>query len=134
MKLDTNSEMDRNKAQFYLDKLIAKKAKIELKEVTKQRTDPQRAYLHVCLSMFSVETGYSIEEAKELFAEQLPEIMFYEKKEHRFRKSTNDLTTKEMGILIDYIRSFCMDQLGFYVPDSTEFLINRFQIEKQYGI
>ena len=134
MKLDTNSEMDRNKAQFYLDKLIAKKAKIELKEVTKQRTDPQRAYLHVCLSMFSAETGYSIEEAKELFAEQLPEIMFYEKKEHRFRKSTNDLTTKEMGILIDYIRSFCMDQLGFYVPDSTEFLINRSQIEKQYGI
>ena len=134
MKLDTNSEMDRNKAQFYLDKLIAKKAKIELKEVTKERTDPQRVYLHVCLSMFSVETGYSIEEAKELFAQQLPEIMFYEKKEHRFRKSTNDLTTKEMGILIDYIRSFCMDQLGFYVPDSTEFLINRFQIEKQYGI
>ena len=134
MKLDLSIEFDKNKAVFYLDKLIQKKAKIELKEITKPRSDAQRNYLHICLSMFSEETGYSIEEAKELFAEQLPELMFYEKKEHRFRRSTNDLDSKEMAILIDYIRSFCMDQLGIYVPTSEEFLVNRFQLEKQYGI
>ena len=81
--------------------------------------------------MFCNETGYTIDEAKELFSMQLPDIMRYEKNGVNFRKSTADMDTKDMGTLIDKIREMALDQLGLYIPDSEEYLIHKFQIEKE---
>ena len=132
MKLDLSISIDKSKAEFYLQKLIEKKAKIELKEVKKQRTFNQNSYLHVCLSIFCEHTGYTINESKEIFAGLLPELLTYGKGDYTFRKSTADLDTKEMTVLIDYVRSFCMNELGVYCPDSKEYLIEQFNLEKKY--
>lgn len=131
MKLDLSLEFDRNKAQVYFNKLMKDGVKIELKKIVKQRTMDQMKYLHVCLAMFANDTGYSIDETKEVFSHQLPEILRYEKNGHNFRKSTNDLDTKECGKLIDLVRQVANEELGLYIPDATEYLINRFAIEKE---
>jgi hypothetical protein len=131
MLLDLRNSIDQQKAKAYLSKLIEKGEKVELRKITKQRTIRQNAYLHVCLSMFCAETGYTIDEAKELFSLQLPELMRYTKNGVTFRKSTADLDTKDMGILIDKIREMALDQLGLYIPDAEEYLINKFQIERE---
>jgi hypothetical protein len=131
MLLDLSNSLDAKRAQAYLDKLLEKGEQIEIRKIIKQRTVRQNSYLHVCLTMFCNETGYTIDEAKELFSMQLPDIMRYEKNGINFRKSTADMDTKDMGTLIDKIREMALDNLGLYIPDSEEYLINKFQIEKE---
>lgn len=131
MKLDLTNSFDQSKAKAYLDKLIQSGAKCEIKKFKEQRTIRQNSFLHVCLGYFCAETGYSIEEAKELYSHQLPELLRYEKNGISFRRSTADLDSKEMTILIDKIREMSLNELGLYIPTSEEFLINRFQIERE---
>jgi hypothetical protein len=131
MLLDLSNSYDQNKAKAYLAKLIEKGEKVEIRKVQKQRTIRQNAYLHCCLAMFSNETGYTIDESKELFSHQLPDILRYTKNGVNFRKSTAELDTKEMTVLIDKIREMALDQLGLYIPSSNEYLINKFQIDRE---
>lgn len=131
MLLDLSNDFDVSKAHSYLAKLIEKGEKCELKKVVKQRTHRQNKFLHVCLGFFCAETGYTIDEAKELFSHQLPDIMRYTKNEISFRKSTADLNSKEMTILIDLIREMANTQLGIYIPTSSEYLENKFQIDRE---
>lgn len=131
MKLNLAKELDRNKAQVYFDKLMKDKSKIELKKHRETRSVDQNSFLHVCLGYFCAETGYNLNEAKEVFAGMLPELLQYEKNGNRFRRSTSDLDTKEMSELIEYIRAFCNEQLGIYIPDSQQYLIDKWNIDKE---
>ena len=131
MLLDLSNSFDANKAIAYLDKLTKKGKRCEIKEVRNQRTNPQNSYLHVCLAMFCAETGYTIDEAKELFSTVLPDLMRYQKNGISFRRSTSELDTKEMTVLIDKIREVALDQIGIYIPTSEEYLINKFQIDRE---
>jgi hypothetical protein len=72
-----------------------------------------------------------IDEAKELFSQLMPEMLRYQKNGFEFRRSTSTLDTKEMSILIDKIRQVCSDELGVYVPDAEEYLINKFSIDRE---
>jgi len=131
MKLDLANSFDQSRAKAYLDKLIKTGAKCEIKKINEQRTIRQNSYLHCCLGLFCAETGYTIEEAKELYSHQLPELMRYNKNGISFRRSTADLDSKEMTVLIDKIRDMSLNEIGLYIPSSEEFLINRFQIERE---
>jgi len=131
MILDFSNSMDVSKAKAYLAKLIETGAKCEIRKIKQQRTVRQNNYLHACLGLFCAETGYTIDESKELFSLQLPDIMRYTKQGISFRKSTADLDTKEMTVLIDKIREMALDQLGLYIPSSQEYLENYFRIEKE---
>jgi hypothetical protein len=130
MKLRTSNSVDANKARVYLDSLIKKGADIELKEVRKARSVDQNSYLHVCLAIFCNESGYMMDEAKEIFSQLLPEMLRYERNGFEFRKSTSTLDTKEMSTLIEKIRSVCSEELGTYVPTSEEYMINKFAVDR----
>ncbi len=131
MKLDLSKEIDRQKANAYFLKLLSEKAKIEIKKFAKPRSISQHGYLHVCLAYFCLETGYSIEESKDVFAGMLPDLMQYEKNGMRFRKSTSDLNTEEMNTLIDTIRSFCNDHFGLYIPTPEQYYADKFSIDRE---
>lgn len=134
MKFNLSKEIDQKRAKVYFDKLMQKGNKIELKKFAEGRTVSQHKYLHICLTMFGQETGYTCDEAKELFTDMLPELMIYEKNGRKFRRSTSDLSKEEISVLIDKIRNESLRELGLYIPDSEEYLIHKFEIEKQYGI
>jgi len=129
MKLDLKSPLDVKKSESYLRTLIEKGERIEIRKIQVPRTINQNKYLHVCLAYFSRETGYTTQEAKELLCTYAGHI--YEKNGHRFRKSTSELTKEEMIEFIEFIRSFCNDNLGIYVPNSEEYMLNQFEIEKE---
>jgi len=131
MLLDLSKSFDVNKAESYFIKLKKDGAKIELKKIEKTRTHSQHGYLHVCLAYFSIETGYEIAEAKDIFADMLPEMMVYEKNCRNFRRSTSSLSTGEMTKLIDLIRATCLNEFGRYVPTSEDYLISKFEIDKE---
>jgi hypothetical protein len=78
-----------------------------------------------------METGYDIAEAKDVFADMLPELMLYKKNDRVFRVSTSKLSTTEISKLIDLIRETCSNEFGRYIPTSEEYLISKFQIDKE---
>jgi hypothetical protein len=131
MLLDFGNSIDVGRARAYLDKLVKEKKRCEIKSIRERRTARQNSYLHVCIGMFCAETGYTVDEAKELFSLQNPDEFRYSKNGVSFRKPTSEMNTKEMTNFIDLIRSMAYDQLGLYIPTSQEYLENQFQIERE---
>jgi hypothetical protein len=132
MKLNLKHPLDQQKAITYLNHLIAKGERVEIRKVQLPRTLNQNKYLHVCLQYFSNETGYTLNESKEILSQIAGYT--YTKNEYTFRKSTSDFTKEEMISYIDFIRSFCEQNLGIYIPDSQEYMLNQFEIEKQLNL
>lgn len=131
MKLDLSIEYQKSRFIAYVQKLLDKEAKVELKEYRPQRSLSQNAYLHVCFGLIAQETGFTIEEAKTVLKREFGSFLVYEKKGTKFLRSTADLDTKEMTNFIDWLRSFAMDQLGVYLPTPEEHISCAFELEKQ---
>ena len=128
MKLDLNKPFDLNKFKAYQDKLILKKAKIELKELRDKRTLRQNSYLHILFSLYAIEFGYTLAEAK-TFLKRKSDLLTYEKSGDKFLRSTADLNTKELTTFIDWIRTFAGVN-GCYLPTSEEYIQQSFEIDK----
>jgi len=131
MKLNLSNNIDRNKAETYLKKLIEKKAKIELKEFKPSRSNQANKYFHVCCAILSDYSGYTIDEIKIIIKDQL-EFMTYTKNGHKFYRSSANLDTDEFTLLVDFTRSFGEDH-GQYIPTPEEYYDNQFDIEKQFN-
>ena len=66
MKLDLQNPLDLQKFKTYANKLVNEKAKVELKKVSVKRSISLNSYLHVVITLFAIEYGYTLEEAKTL--------------------------------------------------------------------
>ena len=134
MKLDLSLDFDKKKFISYSEKLIADGAKCEIKVLRPKRSISQNSYLHVCIGMFCQETGYSLEEGKVVLKRQFGKFLVYEKDGFKFLRSTSDCDTLEITEFLEWIRNeACYNSLGIYVPTSTEYLENQFQIDRQIG-
>ena len=128
MKFDLSNNFDLKKFETRIETLVKNKKKVELKEIRQSRSLSQNAYLHVCLSMFGIEFGLSIDEVKQMLKTEC-QFMNYEKNGTTFLKSTAMLNTKELTEFIEWIRTFS-SQHGLYIPTSEEYIMNRFEIDK----
>ena len=132
MKLDLSREYDINRGKTYLAKLIKSGARIELKKYQERRTIQQNSYFHVACKILSDYSGYTVPEMKIIIKDQL-EFMVYEKKGHRFYKSTSDLTKEEFSELIEFVRGFG-ETHGCYIPSPEEHITSQFEIERELQI
>jgi len=66
MIYNLNDSHDMNRFSCRANKLIEQKRTVELKEVT-TRSLRQNNYLHLILTAFAIETGYSVECVKQNF-------------------------------------------------------------------
>lgn len=128
MKLDLSNDFEVNKAKTYFNTLLINKKKIELKEVKVNRTIKHNAYLHVCISLFAIEFGYALDEAKTLLKREC-NFMMYEKNNILFLKKTSKMKSDKLSKFIDFIRNYSSKQ-GCYIPTSEEYKENRFTIDK----
>lgn len=132
MKLDLSEKFDVLRFNAYADKLKADGSKCELKVVRMKRSIPQNSYLHVVISCFCVETGYTMMEAKTLLKREFGSFLVYERNGVKFLKSTVELDTLEMTEFIEWIRAVaCFENLGLYVPTSEEYIENQFIVNQQ---
>lgn len=108
---------------------IANEKTFELKAKHKKRSISQNSYLHLILTWFGIETGYTMEEVKqEIFKKQVNSSLFYdgefEGKIQGFKierwRSTASLDTAEMTLAIDRFRNFSSIELGIYLPEPRE--------------
>lgn len=128
MKADLSNNFELKKAETYFNKLKEGRAKIELTKKKEKRTVRQNAYLHVCISLFAIEYGYTLEEAKTLLKREC-NFMTYEKNGSKFLKRTRDLDTEKLTHFIEWIRTYSSKN-GYYIPTSEEYITNSFEIDR----
>jgi len=102
VKLNLETEHDRNKAAEYLATLTKRKAFIELKEVKKSRTNRQNAYLHAMIAEWAMQAGYTLEEMK--YAIKAALGYTYEKKGVVMYRPTSAMDSGELTTFIDKMR------------------------------
>ncbi len=130
MIYELSKPFDANKAKARLETLIEKGKVIDITEKRKKRTLSQNAYSHVIFSLFGIEFGYTMEEAKTFLKRSCGELMKYEKNGQYFLRSTADLSKDECQVFIDWVLKFAAEQ-GCYIPDSESYLQNQFEIDKE---
>ena len=128
MKYDLKNSIDLNQYKMDVEKHIRLESKVEMKKIIKKRTVTQNSYLHVCIALFAIEFGYTLNEAKTLLKREC-EFMRYKKKGVVFLIRTSDLDTKQMTSFIDWIRNHSSKQ-GCYIPKSEEYLTNKYNIDR----
>lgn len=128
MKLDYSKDFDLKKGIIYHNKLISNKSKVELKAVKENRTIKQNSYLHVIITLYAIEFGWTLEEAKTNL-KRCCNFMTYSKNDELFLKRTRDLDTKGLTDFIEWIREYSSLN-GCYLPSPEEYKTNRFEIDK----
>ena len=129
MYLDLTNSIDVKKAKNYFYKLNEGKCKIELRKIIPKRTLNLNKYLHVCISIFAIEFGYTLEESKILLKRKC-DFMVYDKNANKFLKQTSKLNNKECSEFVEWIRNYSADK-GCYIPDADEYKENQFSIDKE---
>ena len=129
MKYDLSNDIDNKKAVIRFKKLLVDKKVIELSEVKKVRTIRQNAYFHVCISLFAIEFGYNLDEAK-THLKRSCSFMRYKKDVETFLKRTRDMKTDELTEFIEWIRNYSA-QKGCYIPSVDEYLANKYEIDRE---
>jgi hypothetical protein len=126
--LDLSKTFDLNKSDVYYQKLKDKGAKVELKEIGKNRGLKQNSYLHVCVTLYAINFGNTLEESKTDLKRECS-FMRYNKNGNVYLKSTAKLTSKELTDFIEWIRNYSSIN-GCYIPTSEEYLTNKFEIDR----
>ena len=126
MLYNSNKPIDAQRAIEKIKHFIKNKKVFELKEKRKRRSINQNSYLHLILSGFALETGYTTEEVKQdIFKKIVNPVMFYEGefgelvKIERWR-STASLNTQEMTLCIDRFRDYAAKVAGVYLPEPKD--------------
>ena len=129
MILNLTNSIDVKKAEIYLRKLIDGKCKIELRKIIPSRTLNLNKYLHICISIYAIEFGYTLEESKTQL-KRLCSFMIYEKNGDKFLKQTSKLDNKDCSLFVEWIRNYSADK-GCYIPDAEEYKTNKYEIDKE---
>jgi hypothetical protein len=127
MIFNLNNPYEIDKFKEYVNKLYAQRAIVEVKKKLPNRSLAQNSYLHLILSWFACETGYSLEEVKlDYFKKTCNRDLFVRKKinkkgnEVTYVRSSSDLDTLEMTTAIDRFRNYASAQAGVYLPSPNE--------------
>jgi len=129
VKYDLSKEVDRISVQVRLNKLKDTGAIVELKALKPQRTIQQNKYLHVLFSLFGIEFGYTLDEAKTLLKRECS-FMTYEKNGKKFLRHTSKMQTDELTKFIDWFRTYSAQQ-GLYLLTSEEYKYNSVSIDNE---
>lgn len=128
MKLNLSNTIDLNKFEIRSAALIEKGAKVELREIRPTRSLSQNNYLHVVITLYAMAYGCTLNEAKTDLKRE--HGLFYSKNGNKYLISSADLDTKQMTTFIEWIRNKASRDLNEYIPSSEEYLINKFNIDK----
>jgi hypothetical protein len=125
MKYNLSNNIEKQQAIAKFKKLLDEGKKVELKEIRPKRTLSQNAYLHICITLYAIEFGWTVAEAKKELKKLCP-FMRYEKENKKtgkkvaFLKETSLMDKKELTDFVEWIRTFSAQQ-GCYIPTPDEY-------------
>ena len=129
MKFDLSNSLEVNKYDTYSDKLKESGSKVELKKLSNKRSISINSYLHVCVSLFAIEFGYTLSESKTLLKREC-EFMRYEKNGSIFLIETSKQSNDECSKFVNWIRNYAGKE-GLYIADAEEYKENKFSIDRE---
>lgn len=117
MKYNLANDNEVKEAQQFLVTSTMRNKVVDIKVIRDKRTLSQNAYLHLILSAFAAEFGYSLEEAKTLYKRINSNTYVYEVNNQKFLKSSADLNTEEMSTSIEKFKQYSSEN-GLDLPDA----------------
>lgn len=129
MKYDLSDTIEKEKAIVRFKHLLEKESNIDLTEVKKLRTLSQNKYLHICVTMFGIEFGLTVDESKTHLKRNC-HFMRYEKDGDVYLKRTRGMDTKELTDFIEWIIEYAGTK-GLLIHSSEDYLANQFAIDKE---
>ena len=129
MKYDLSKILDINKMFTKIDSMIARGVVVDLTEKKPVRTLSQNSYLHVCITLFAIEFGYNLEDAKH-FLKRKCSFMHEGTGDDVRTKLTRSLDTKQLTEFIEWIRTYASKQ-GCYIPTPEEYITNKLEIDRE---
>ena len=135
MTYDLSNPLDIRRYNARRSLLERKGAVVELTEVT-GRSGSQNRYLHVIIGAMALETGNTLEYAKEWYYKRLanPDIFVKERSDRlagrvTVLRSSADLTKEEMSLSIDRFKAWAAER-GYYLPEpGDDGLLRRIEYE-----
>ena len=127
MIYDTSNRIQKEQAKTRFEHLLSNDKTIEVKEKRKTRSVSQNAYLHLILSAFGLEFGYTLEETKQyIFKQQVNSDIFNDGEKHglitiQVWRSTANLNTKELTICIDRFLDYSAKN-GYRLPEPEDLI------------
>lgn len=122
MIYNLSKDLDKQRFKTRVNQLFKAGAKVELTERKGRRTSQQGRYLHLILSLYALETGYSKEQTKQdIFKRHVNREIFMQTKDGiEICRSSADLDTKEMTEAIERFRNHASEDAGIYLPGPNE--------------
>lgn len=126
MLYDLKNPLDRERFKRRCNALFQKQGIVELSERVKRSSQSNR-YLHLIIGYLAMETGNTLEYAKEVFYKRAAnsEIFVREKEDDligkaEYLRSSADLTQEEFSLSIDRFRDWSSQTAGIYLPSPNE--------------
>ena len=126
MLYDLKNPLDRERFKRRCNALFKKQGIVDLSEKVK-RSNQSNRYLHLLLGYLAMETGNSLDYAKEIFYKRTAnkEIFVREKEDDligktEYLRSSADLTQEEFSTSIDRLRDWSSQVAGIYLPSPNE--------------
>ena len=127
MTYDLSTSLGTKSAMTRLQQLAERGCTIELVEKRPRRSLPQNSYLHLILSYFATQTGYTPEWVKQQIYKRHcnPDLFITTRQDPllgsvTYLRSSRDLTADEMTQSIERFRFWSADVAGIYIPDACE--------------
>lgn len=116
----------------FMDRVTELRNKGAVVELTEKRARSLQAnkYLHLMLSKFALEYGYTLDEVKTHFYKVTvnPDIYIRERVDkfsgeiYKYVRSSAELTSDEMSKSIEAFREFWLEEGGYRFPPSDEYI------------
>lgn len=126
MLYDLKNPLDRERFKRRCNALFKKQGIVELSERVK-RSNQSNRYLHLLLGYLAMETGNSLDYAKEIFYKRAAnaEIFVREKEDEllgktEYLRSSAELTQEEFSLSVDRFRDWSSQVAGIYLPSPNE--------------
>jgi len=124
MKYNLKNNFDKERFKKRVNFLYGNERVVILQEMTK-RTLKQNNYLHLILTAFALETGYTLECVKRNFFKlEVNKDLFLTEEKGNFGtkqalKSTTQITKDNLSIAIDRFKKWSSDN-GIYLPEPED--------------
>ena len=126
MLYDLKNPLDRERFKRRCNALFKKQGIVELSERVK-RSNQSNRYLHLLLGYLAMETGNTLDYAKEIFYKRAAnaEIFVREKEDEllgktEYLRSSAELTQEEFSLSVDRFRDWSSQVAGIYLPSPNE--------------
>lgn len=126
MLYDLKNPLDRERFKRRCNALFTKQGIVELSEKT-IRSNQSNRYLHVILSYLAIETGNTLDYAKEVFYKRAAnKDIFVRIKDDEllgqteYLRSSASLSQEEFSTSIDRLRDWSSQTAGIYLPAPNE--------------